>query len=68
MQNILYQQIPAMNHTHAVVWGTVSKIVRRSEVRGYGTAIGFANTDRGQIRYPDLSVNFMAAENPDILK
>ena len=50
------------------MWGTVSKIVRRSEVRGYGTAIGFANTDRGQIRYPDLSVNFMAAENPDILK
>jgi len=27
--------------------------------------LGFANTD---IRYPDLSANFTAAENPDILK
>jgi len=48
------------------MWGTVSKIVRRSEVRGYGTA-RVSNTD---IRYPDpdLSANFMAAENPDMLK
>jgi len=29
------------------------------------TCLGFAHPD---IRYPDLSVNFMAAKNPDILK
>ena len=28
------------------------------------SVVGFANPD---IRYPDLSVNFMAAKNPDIL-
>jgi len=71
MQNTLYQQnisyeSYSLEVTSAVMWGTVSKIVRRSEVRGYGTA-RVSNTD---IRYPDpdLSANFMAAENPDMLK
>jgi len=66
MQNILYQQIPAMNHTHL-------RCCVRDRFKNSCVAqrcadmeqLGFANTD---IRYPDLSANFMAAENPNIVK
>ena len=51
-----------MNHTHFRCCDEDRFVVQRCADMGQ---LGFANTD---IRYLELSANFMAAENPDILK